>query len=106
MSADTAKKKTAAKKAASKKAAVKKSVKKKSVAKKKASVKKAAVKKTATGKQQSSLSYQQRYQMISEAAYLIAEKQNFVPGSEMEHWLQAEQQIDSWIKVKKIKVIE
>ena len=93
MSADTAKKKTAAKQAASKKAAVKKSVKKKSVAKK-ASVKKAAVKKTATGKQQSSLSYQQRYQMI------------FVPGSEMEHWLQAEQQIDSWIKVKKIKVIE
>ena len=100
MSADTAKKKTAAKKAASNKAAVKKSVKKKSVAKK------ASVKKAAAGTAQNSLSYQQRYQMISEAAYLIAEKQNFIPGSEMDHWLQAEKQIDSWIKLKKIKVIE
>ncbi|MDJ0832864.1 MAG: DUF2934 domain-containing protein [Gammaproteobacteria bacterium] len=104
MSVKSSKKKAAAKKAVSKKAAAKKSVKK-AVAKK-ASSKKAAVKKSVAKKAVKSLSYQQRYQMISEAAYLIAEKQSFVPGNEMDNWLTAEQQIDGWIKKEKIKVTE
>ncbi len=105
MSVKTSKKKAASKKAVSKKAAIKKSVKKKAVAKK-ASTKKAAVRKSVAKKAVKRLSYQQRYQMISEAAYLIAEKQSFVPGNEMDNWLAAEKQIDGWIKKEKIKVTE
>ncbi len=84
-------KKKAVKKAATKKAAVKK-----------AAVKKAAKKKAAAKK--ATMSYQQRYEMIAEAAYHIAEKQDFAPGHEVDHWLEAEQQIDSWIKKQKIKL--
>ena len=89
---------TSKKKAASKKS-VKKAAPKKAVAKK-ASTKKAATKKSAV----KSLSYEKRYQMIAEAAYLIAEKQQFKPGKEMENWLAAEKQIDDWIKAGKIKL--
>lgn len=50
------------------------------------------------------LNYQQRYQMIAEAAYHIAEKHDFMPDNELEHWLQAENQIDSWISSKNIQL--
>ncbi len=90
---------TPKKKAASPKKAVKKAVTKKSV--KKASVKKAASKKAVK-----TISYQQRYQMIAEAAYLLAEQQNFRADSELDNWLAAEAQIDGWIKKDKIKLTE
>ena len=89
--------KSVKKKAASKKKAVKKAVTKKAAAKKtapkKVATKKASRKKAAA----KTLSYQQRYQMIAEAAYHISEKQGFAPGTEMDNWLQAEQQIDGLI---------
>ena len=99
------------KKAATKKAAAKKAVKKaapKKAAPKKAAVKKAPAKKAAKKKAASkkSLSYQQRYQMIAEAAYHISEKQGFKPGIEMDNWLQAEQQIDSWIAGEGLKLVK
>ena len=93
-------KKAAAKKAVSKKAVTKKAVSKKAVSKK-ASVKKAAAKRKAK-----TLSYQDRYQKIAEAAYLLAEKQSFAPNNELRHWLEAEIQIDAWIKDEKIKLVK
>ena len=36
----------------------------------------------------------QRHQMISEAAYYVAEHRGFEPGHEVEDWLLAESQID------------
>lgn len=50
------------------------------------------------------IDYQQRYQMIAEAAYHIAEKQDFMPENELEHWLQAESQIDTWISSENIQL--
>lgn len=38
---------------------------------------------------------EKRYQMITEAAYLIAEKHGFDSGRDIENWLEAEAQIDS-----------
>ena len=38
---------------------------------------------------------QARYQMITEAAYLIAEQRGFEGGHEMDDWLQAEAEIDA-----------
>jgi hypothetical protein len=35
----------------------------------------------------------ERYQLISEAAYFIAERRGFAPGSELEDWIQAEAEI-------------
>jgi hypothetical protein len=89
-------KKAAAKKSVSKKAAVKKT------AIKKASVKKSAKVKTSA----KSISYQQRYQKIAEAAFLLAEKQNFRSDSELDNWLAAETEIDNWLKTEKIKLTE
>ncbi len=37
----------------------------------------------------------ERYTMIAEAAYYIAEHRGFTEGHEMEDWLQAEKEIDS-----------
>lgn len=87
--------KTAPKKKVVKKAAVKKAVAKKA-APKKASVKKAT----------KTISYQLRYQKIAEAAYLLAEEQNFRSDSELDNWLTAEAQIDKWIKSEKLKLID
>ena len=99
--------KSVKKKAASKKKAVKKAVAKKAAPKKaapkKAVKKKASRKKAASAK---TVSYQQRYQMIAEAAYHISEKQGFIPGNEMDNWLQAEQQIDGWIADQGLKLVE
>lgn len=43
------------------------------------------------------LSPQQRHHMIDEAAYLLAERRGFTPGSETEDWLAAEAAIDAEI---------
>ena len=107
MTTATPKKKAASKK----KSAVKKAVAKKAAAStKKAkttakSARKAAAPKSKAMKvEQQAISYQMRYQMIQEAAYHIAEKQNFVPGNEFNNWLEAEAQIDSWIKAQNIQL--
>ena len=97
------KKKSVSKKAVKKKAATKKAAVKKAVSKK-AAVKKAASKKAAA--KAKTISYQERYHKIAEAAYLIAEKQGFRPGNEMDNWLIAENEIDGWIKKDKLKLVK
>ncbi len=103
--ANTTSKKKSVKKAATKKAAIKKAVAKKA-ATKKAVKKKASVKKAASKRTIKTISYQDRYQKIAEAAYLLAEKQDFAPNNELRHWLEAEIQIDAWIKDEKIKLVK
>ncbi len=103
MEKSSPKKKAASKKKVVKKASVKKASVKKAASKK--AMRKNAPSKKAASKQ-SSVSYQQRYQMIAEAAYLIAEKQDFTPGNEIDNWLQAEQQIDDWITEQGITLVE
>ncbi len=78
-----AKKKVVSKSAASKKkvAAVKKKV-----------VKKRAVRKSQTS---STISNEQHYLMVSEAAYHLSEQQGFNPDNDMDNWLKAEKQISA-----------
>lgn len=40
------------------------------------------------------VSYEARYRMISDAAYLRAERRGFVPGREVEDWLAAELEVE------------
>lgn len=72
----------------------KKTAKKKTASKKKVTRKKAAKKKAASKK---AVSPEERYLMITEAAYYIAEKHNF-SGDNVQFWLMAEAQIDSALK--------
>jgi hypothetical protein len=100
------KKKSVSKKKASKKVA-KKSTVKKAVTKKVTTKKKTAAKKKASAKAAAGtkiISNEQRYRMVSEAAYHLSEKQGFQPGRDMDNWLIAEQQIEAFIKKEKIKV--
>lgn len=97
------KKKTAKKKVTKKKSAAKKVVKK-AASKKKTASKKSAVKKTATVKTVV-ISMQERYKMVSEAAYHLSEKQGFNPANDMDNWLKAEQQIEAYLKKQKILVV-
>ena len=76
MTKKTSKKKTASKKAAKKVASKKKTVRKK-----------------ASKKKPASISAEDRYKMIAEAAYYIAEKNNF-SGDNTAYWLEAEDQIN------------
>lgn len=39
--------------------------------------------------------HEERHRHIQEAAYYIAEKRGFTPGSEHDDWLQAEQEVDT-----------
>ena len=45
-----------------------------------------------------SLSSEEIYRMIREAAYLKAEARNFVPGVELQDWLEAEKEV--WAKLE------
>ena len=87
------------KKAVTKKAVTKKQVVSKStVSKKKAAVvKKKVVKKRAVRKTQTSstISNEQHYLMVSEAAYHLSEQQGFIPGNDIDNWLKAEKQISA-----------
>jgi hypothetical protein len=38
---------------------------------------------------------EERYRLITEAAYLIAEKRGFEGGRELDDWLQAEAEVDA-----------
>ena len=40
------------------------------------------------------VSNEERYQLISKAAYFHAEQRSFAPGHELEDWLQAEAEIE------------
>jgi hypothetical protein len=41
---------------------------------------------------------EQRRELIAQAAYFIAERRGFAPGSELEDWLQAEAEIEACTK--------
>ena len=101
-------KKTAGKKAASKKKVSKKSTVKKAVTKKKTAAKKKPVaKKKTAAKKSPSVTYitnQQRYTMVAEAAYHLSEKQAFEPGKDMDNWLYAEVEIETYMTKNNIKV--
>lgn len=45
-----------------------------------------------------SLSSEEIYRMIREAAYLKAEARNFLPGVELQDWLEAEKEV--WAKLE------
>jgi hypothetical protein len=95
---------TTKKKAASQKAVSKKAVSKKATAKKAAPKK--ATRKKAASRKATTISYEDRYQKIAEAAYLMAEEQGFAPGQELRNWLEAEKKIDDWIASSKIKLVK
>lgn len=81
----TSKKKTAKKKTAKKKT---------STSKKKSARKKTAKKKTSASR---TVSPEERYTMITEAAYFVAEKNGFA-GDNVRYWLIAEAEIDALLK--------
>ena len=56
----------------------------------KCSLQKATRKATARSKK---ITPEQRYRMINEAAFLLAEKDGFRPGHELHYWVQAEEMI-------------
>lgn len=88
-------KKQVAKKTASKKQVVKKQVAKKAVAKKKVANKPVARKKAASSATTRVVSDRDRYLMIEERAYYLAEARNFHPGNEHDDWLEAEHFVDN-----------
>jgi Protein of unknown function (DUF2934) len=57
--------------------------------------------KAAKGTKTISLSADDRHQMISERAYLLAEQRGFQGGDAVNDWLAAEAEIDSMFKVKR-----
>jgi outer membrane biosynthesis protein TonB len=72
----------------------------KAAAPKKAAPRKPAAKTTAAAKKTSSgISPEQRYHMIQEAAYFIAEKNGFA-GAAMDYWITAEAQISKMLTRK------
>ena len=95
MSDDTEKKKATTKKAATKKASVKKAATTKSAVKK-AAPKKAA-KKAAPAAAAMSVTPEQRWHMVSEAAYYKAKEEGFPAERTVEHWLAAEAEIDTML---------
>lgn len=99
----TVSKKAAAKKApVSKKAVVKKAVSKKSASTKKVSKKKVMAKPAIKWR----ITHEQRWQMISESAYLLAEARGFIPGGEVDDWVTAEQQVDAMLEKDGVKYLD
>lgn len=74
----------------------KRPVTKKKAAKRKAPAKKASAEKKAVKKD---VGAEKRYKMIQDAAYYLAEKSGF-SGNTLDHWTQAEKQIDARLKAK------
>lgn len=52
---------------------------------------------SSTGRSAQAHKSQTRQEMIRTAAYLLAERRGFGPGHELDDWLLAEQQVDSWL---------
>ncbi len=48
------------------------------------------------------VTHEVRYRMISEAAYLRAERRGFMPGGEVEDWLAAEEEVDRLLKAEHV----
>ena len=92
-----AKKKVTKKKVASKKVASKKVASKK-VASKKVTRKKITRKKVAASSAPRVVGDRERYLMIEEHAYYLAEARHFHPGSEHDDWLEAEHFVDALLK--------
>ena len=63
--------------------------------------KKKAPARKARGKKGAAITPEQRWRMISEAAYFLAEKRGFVGGDVAHDWLQAEAEIDAALARKK-----
>lgn len=57
--------------------------------------KKPAVKKSAPKQKVAAVTPEQRYQMISTAAYFLAERRGFAHGYEMQDWIAAEAEVDA-----------
>ena len=102
--AEAKSKTTAAKKPAPAKSAVKKAPAKAAASKpataaakkpaaKKATTAKATTAKAPAAKRGDGITAEQRYRMIAEAAYYIAEKRSFAPGDPAKDWAEAEAQI-------------
>ena len=47
----------------------------------------------------------EREQLIAAAAYYIAEKRHFSPGSEVSDWLEAEAQVDKELAEKRLSLM-
>ncbi len=105
-----ASKKSVPKRAPAKKkpAAKKKATPKKKVEARKAPVNKGTAKKKEAGAKKSPagntkkklrVTAEQRYQMVRDAAYYIAEKEDFL-GNAIYHWVEAEKQIDARVRLK------
>lgn len=88
-----AKKKVAGKKVVTKKVA-KKKVTQKKVAQRKAAPKKPPVKTASASPAPRVVSDRERYMMIEERAYYLAEARHFQPGHEHDDWLEAEHFVD------------
>lgn len=100
-------KKSASKKTATKKKVSKKSTVKKAVTKKKTTTKKKAASKKKASARKSAVTYinnEERYKMVAEAAYHLSEKQGFEPGRDMDNWLYAEVEIETYLNDNNIKV--
>ncbi len=41
---------------------------------------------------------ERKWQMIAEAAYYRAEQRGFAPGGELQDWLEAEAQMEAWLR--------
>ncbi|MFA6904138.1 MAG: DUF2934 domain-containing protein [Gallionellaceae bacterium] len=92
----TTAKKPAAKTPA-KKPVVKKEVLPKPAAEEGKPARKPAVKKSAPKQNAVAVSPEQRYQMISIAAYFKAERRGFAGGYEMQDWISAEAEVDAML---------
>ena len=46
---------------------------------------------------QTGVTAEERYELISKAAYFRAERRRFIPGAELEDWLEAEVEVDGII---------
>jgi len=94
-----AKKKTSVKKKVASNTVAKKVVAKNTPAKK-TTKKQSGKPKTVSKAKKNTVSPEQRWQMIAEAAYLKAEKRGFASGHELEDWAAAEIEIDSLLAGK------
>ncbi len=106
--------KTSSKKKANKKKTVAKKTTKKTSTKKKAESKKTSTKKTAkktaskhpskvhrASTTQLNINAEERWRMITLAAYHKAEARGFAPGNEAEDWFEAEKEVDALLQSKK-----
>lgn len=59
-----------------------------------------ATRKTTKSTKRTTLTPEQRYRMIQEAAYFIAERRNFCGGCPSQDWYEAEDQVDQMLGLR------